>query len=43
VGQIYGPHLAPDVFRIAHMGDIRDGDIERLRTALRDSIGGRGR
>jgi len=28
-------HLAPGVFRIAHMGDIHDDDLERLATALR--------
>ena len=27
-------HLAPDVFRIAHMGDIHDDDIERLCAAF---------
>jgi 2-aminoethylphosphonate-pyruvate transaminase len=33
-------HLAPGVFRIAHMGDIGAADIERLTTALRQAIGG---
>ena len=28
-------HLSPEIFRIAHMGDIRDDDIERLCAALR--------
>lgn len=27
-------HLSPDIFRIAHMGDIREADLERLDTAL---------
>jgi 2-aminoethylphosphonate-pyruvate transaminase len=34
-------HLSPDVFRIAHMGDIRDEDLERLCTALAGILGGR--
>ncbi len=28
-------HLAADIFRIAHMGDIRPADMERLEAALR--------
>lgn len=36
-------HLAPDVFRIAHMGDITDEDLERLCAALAAIIGGRPR
>jgi 2-aminoethylphosphonate-pyruvate transaminase len=31
-------HLAPDVFRIAHMGDIRDDDLDRLCAALRAAL-----
>lgn len=32
--------LSPDVFRIAHMGDIRDADLERLCAALADILRG---
>ena len=32
-------HLSPDVFRIAHMGDIRDADLERLCAAFATIIG----
>jgi 2-aminoethylphosphonate-pyruvate transaminase len=35
-------HLSPDVFRIAHMGDIREEDLARLGAALRETLGGRG-
>lgn len=34
-------HLSPDVFRIAHMGDIRDEDLDRLCAALRRILGRR--
>ncbi len=34
--------LAAEVFRIAHMGDIRDDDIERLCAALASVLGPRG-
>jgi len=34
-------HLTPSIFRIAHMGDIRDDDIERLCAALASIIGRR--
>lgn len=33
-------HLSPEVFRIAHMGDIGRDDMERLRAALVAVIGG---
>jgi 2-aminoethylphosphonate-pyruvate transaminase len=36
-------HLSPDVFRIAHMGDIRDDDLDRLCAALRAALGRRRR
>ena len=35
--------LAPDIFRIAHMGDITAADLERLCRALRAVLRGRGR
>ena len=31
--------LSPRVFRIAHMGDIREDDLKRLCAALRDVFG----
>ncbi len=34
-------HLSPDVFRIAHMGDIGTDDLERLCAAFPAIIGGR--
>jgi aspartate aminotransferase-like enzyme len=34
-------HLSPDIFRIAHMGDIRDDDLAGLCAALDAIIGGR--
>jgi 2-aminoethylphosphonate-pyruvate transaminase len=36
-------HLSPDIFRIAHMGDIRADDLERLEAALRASFAGQSR
>lgn len=36
-------HLSPDVFRIAHMGDIRADDLDRLCAALRAALRRRGR
>ncbi|MBW7931648.1 MAG: 2-aminoethylphosphonate aminotransferase [Gammaproteobacteria bacterium] len=35
--------LAADIFRIAHMGDIRPVDLERLCQSLHELLGGRGR
>ena len=34
-------HLSPDIFRIAHMGDIREDDMERLCAALTSVVGRR--
>lgn len=36
-------HLSPGVFRIAHMGDIREDDLARLAAALRAALGRRRR
>jgi len=33
--------LAADIFRIAHMGDIRPAELERLCASLRELLGGR--
>ena len=33
-------HLAPDIFRIAHMGDIGAADLDRLEAALRAILSG---
>jgi 2-aminoethylphosphonate-pyruvate transaminase len=35
-------HLSADIFRIAHMGDIRNEDLDRLDVALRAILKGRG-
>jgi 2-aminoethylphosphonate-pyruvate transaminase len=33
-------HLSPDIFRIAHMGDIHEADLDRLDAALRSILRG---
>lgn len=35
-------HLSPEIFRIAHMGDIQPGDLDRLDVALTEALSDQG-